>query len=403
MDKVRYQYRIYPTQSQEHLLAKAFGCARVVWNDALALCHEAYKNGESFPKDLDKKVITQAKKTEERAWLAEVSNIVLQQSYRDLQQAWSNFFKSLKGERKGKKIRPPRFKKKKSRQSIRFRIGGFSVHSNSVKLAKIGHIKTIYSRPLSSPPTSVTIIKEPSGRYYASFVVEPPEVDIPETNQEIGVDLGLAHFCILSTGEKIDNPRFHKRLLRKIKQANRKLSRCQKGSKRREKARLKLAKLHERAKDRRTDFLHKLTTRLVCENKAIAIEDLNVSGMQKNRKLSRAISDAGWRKFRDLLTTKCNKYGRKLVVVNRWEATSQKCSHCGFRGGKKTLDVREWTCLNCDKHHDRDVCAAENIANHIKFAVGHTETINGRGSKCKTTSVAVCDEPSTTYKQLSLF
>lgn len=144
--------------------------------------------------------------------------------------------------------------------------------------------------------------------------------------------------------------------------------------------------------------LTKLTTRLVGENKAIAIEDLNVSGMQKNRKLSRTISDAGWPQFRDLLTAKCHKYGRNLVVVNRWEATSQKCSHCGFRGGKKTLDVREWTCLNCGTHHNRDVCAAENIATQIKFSVGHRETINGRGSKCK-----ICDEQSTTYKQLSLF
>jgi putative transposase len=375
------------------------GCARVVWNDALALYQKAYQNGQPRPKDGDKIVITQAKKTEERQWLGEVSNIVLQQSYRDLQQAWSNFFNSINGKRKGKKVLAPRFKKKHSRQSIRFRKGGFSVHSSSVKLAKIGHVPMIVSRPLPSSPSSVTIIKDCAGRYFASFVVEVEEIRAPKTEKQIGIDLGLAHFATLSTGEKIENPRSQKKLLNKIKFANRKLSRAKLGSQRREKAKLRLAKLHAKVKDQRRDFLHKLTTRLVSENQAIAIEDLNVSGLVKNRKLSRAISDAGWYKFRELLTAKGDKYGRKLVVIDRWEPTSQKCSKCHFRGGKKELDVREWICLKCNTLHDRDVCASENI----KVAGGLSETINGRGSKCQTTSVAVCDEPSTTYKQLSLF
>lgn len=209
----------------------------------------------------------------------------------------------------------------------------------------------------------------------------------------------LTHFAILSNGEKIDNPRLHKKLLARIKRANQKLSKCQKGSKRRQRAKLKLAKLHSKVKDSREDFLHKLTTRLVRENQALAIEDLAVGNMVKNRKLSRAISDAGWYKFREILSAKCDKYERQLIVIDRWFATSQKCSNCGFSGGKKELNVREWTCLNCGTYHDRDICAA----NNIKVAGGLSETLNGCGRKCQTSVEAVSVEPSTTYEQLTLF
>lgn len=411
--KARYNYRIYPKPQQITELAKAFGCARVVWNDALAI----YKEEGIKAKDVDKRVITWAKKTTERAWLAEGSNIVLQLSLRDLQQAWRNFFHSCKGKRRGRKVKQPKFKKKQSRQAIRFRKGGFSFHSCSVKLAKIGHIPMEVSRPLPSEASSVTIIKDTCGLYFASFVVEVQIEPLPNTDNSVGIDLGLNHFAILSTGEKIDNPRYHKKLLKRIQKANRKLSKCQKGSNRKERAKLKLAKLHAKVKDSRTDFLHKLTTRLVRENQAIAIEDLNVSGMIRNRKLARAISDAGWYKFRQLLTAKCDKYSRQLAVIDRWEATSQKCSSCGFHGAKKELNVREWECLNCGTKHDRDI----NASNNIKLAGGLSESaectgafqpelgsgsvasLNGRGRECKTSSLAVPVEPSTAYKQLSLF
>jgi putative transposase len=318
-----------------------------------------------------------------------------------LQQAWSNYFDSLKGKRKGHKVCCPKFKKKQSRQAIRFREGGFTVHSESVKLAKIGHIPMEVSRPLPSKASSVTIIKDTAGRYFASFVVEVAPQTLPNTENAVGIDLGLAHFAILSHGEKIENPRFHKQRLQRIKRANRRLSKCQKGSKRREVAKRKLAKLHAKVADARTDFLQKLTTKLVRENQALAIEDLNVSGMVKNRKLSRAISDAGWSSFKTLLDAKCQKHGRHLTIINRWEATSQKCSACGQSGGKKELHIREWQCLNCRTSHDRDI----NAANNIKVAGGLSETVNGRGSKCKTITVAVCDEPSTTleFVQLNLF
>lgn len=399
--KARFKYRIYPTLNQRIQLAKQFGCNRTVWNDALAI----YKKEGIHTLDVDKRVITQAKKTEERCWLAEVSNIPLQQSFRDLKQAYSNFFNSLKGKRKGKRVGEPKFKSKQSRQTAKYRIGGFSVHSESVKLAKIGHIPMIVSRLLPSPHKSVTIIKDTTNRYFASFVVEVEPVSIDATNESVGIDLGLTHFAILSNGEKIDNPRLHKKMLKRIQRANKKLSKCKKGSNRRQKAKLKLAKLHAKVKDSRTDFLHKLTTRLVRENQAIAIEDLNVSGLVKNRKLSKAISDAGWHSFKQLLTAKCDKFGRDLTVVDRWYASSQICSCCGKSGGKKKLDVREWECLFCNTIHDRDINASTNLKNQIiKEAGGQSDSYNnGRGAIVSLPTVAVCDEASTTYKQLSLF
>jgi putative transposase len=407
--KARYQYRIYPRPTQIEPLAKAFGCSRVVWNDALWIYKNAQRNGEKRPKDVDKLVITQAKKTESRAWLSEVSNIVLQQSFRDLQTAWNNYFSSLNGTRKGKPVGKPKLKKKTSRQSMRFRKGGFSVHSRSVKLAKIGHVPMVVSRPLPSDPSSVTIIKDTADRYFASFVVEIlkdtashiPEEIVPPTDNSCGVDLGLTHFAILSTGEKIENPRLHKKMLRKIKLANRRLSKAKKDSNRRKKRKLRLAKLHAKVKDARTDFLHKLTTRLVRENQALAVEDLNVAGMVKNRKLSRAISDAGWGKFKTMLQTKCDRYGRELTIVDRWYPSSQICSCCGKSGGKKELDVREWKCLFCNTIHDRDICAAENLN---RWAGGQSDQYNNeRGASVSQSKIAVCVEPLTTPKQLTLF
>jgi putative transposase len=414
--KARYQYRIYPRPTQIKPLAQAFGCARVVWNDALLVYKNAQRNGEGRPKDVDKLVITQAKKTESRAWLSEVSNIVLQQSFRDLQTAWNNYFSSLNGKRKGKPIGKPKLKKKTSRQSMRFREGGFSVHSCSVKLAKIGHVPMIVSRLLPSKPSSVTIIKDTTGRYFASFVVEVAPVAFrvrsflpesrrqeiaPQTINSCGIDLGLTHFAILSTGEKIENPRLHKKLLRKIKLANRRLAKAKRDSTRRQKRKGRLAKLHAKVKDQRTDFLHKLTTRLVRENQALAVEDLNIAGMVKNRKLSRAISDAGWSKFKTMLGAKCDKYGRDLTIVDRWYPSSQICSCCGKSGGKKELDVREWECLFCNTIHDRDINASINLN---RWAGGQSDQYkNERGVSVSQAKLAVCGEALTTPKQLKLF
>ncbi|VEP11981.1 transposase (fragment) [Hyella patelloides LEGE 07179] len=276
--KARYRYRIYPKQSQIVPLAKAFGSARVVWNDALWLYKNALKNNLELPSNISGKVTTEAKKTEERHWLAEVSSVILQQSVNDLKVAWKNYFDSKKGIRKGKEVGKPKFKKKSSRQAIRFTKNAFSVHSQSVKLAKIGHIKMVVSRPLPNSPSSVTIIKDCAGRYFASFVVEVSQPIPPQTDSSVGIDLGLTHFAILSSGEKIENPRLHKKMLKRIKKANRRRLLALKDSNRRKRRKLRLAKLHAKVKDRRIDFLHKLTTRLVRENQTLAVEDLNVSG-----------------------------------------------------------------------------------------------------------------------------
>lgn len=365
--KVRYKYRVYPTIHQEKELSKLFGCCRVVYNDAKAYCDDLYKQNKKKPSsaELQKLFITQAKKTPERAWLSEVSVIPLQQSIRDFDQACQNFFKSKTGKRKGPKVNPPRFKKRQSAQSARFRIGGFKVDKlrSKVYLAKIGDIKIRLSRPLPSEPSSATIIKDAANRYFISFVVETSAEPQPKTNKEVGIDLGITTFATLSTGEKRLSPRPLRKYQKKLARLQRKFSRSQKGSNRREKLRLKIARLHARIKDIRLDFQHKLSTDLTKNHDSITLEDLNTSGMMRNHKLAKHIADAGWRQFRTLIEAKCAKYDREFIVISRWEPTSQKCSVCGFRGGKKKLDVREWKCINCGAVHDRDINAAINILN----------------------------------------
>jgi putative transposase len=397
--KARYQYRIYPTDQQRKDLARLFGCVRVVWNDALALC----KQSEKLPSngDLQKICITQAKKTKEREWLSEVSNIPLQQSIADLGVAWNNFFASRKGERKGQRINPPRFKKRTNQQSARFRKGGFSIKAAKVFLAKIGCIKTKWSRPLPSEPSSVTVIKDTTGRYFLSFVVEVQTEIKPASNPAIGIDLGLKVFAACSDGSRYPSPDYSK-LDRRTRKAQRKLSRRSKTSKRRERMRLRVAKLKARIRDIRSYFLHKLSTKVVNENQVIALEDLNVSGMLKNRKLSRAISQVGWREFRTMCEAKSDKFGRKFTVISRWEPTSQICSDCGYRWGKLDLKVREIVCLSCGTLHDRDDNASKNIEN---VGVGHIHDAKRTGRECKTSVEAVPVELSThlEYEQLKLF
>jgi putative transposase len=380
--KARYQYRFYPTDQQQQSLAQLFGCVRVVWNDALALCKQAEKLPSN--NDLQKLVITQAKKTDERIWLSEVSNIPLQQSVADLGVAYKNFFDSLKGKRKGKKLGRPKFKKKTNQQSARFRIGGFSVKDDEVYLAKIGNVKPIWSRILPSSPTSVTVIKDCANRYFLSFVVEVEPVNIEAKNQSIGIDLGIKTFAVMSNGEKAESPNYSK-LDRKIRKFQKKLARQPKDSRRRNKTRVKIARLHNQIADTRKDFLHKLSTKVVSENQAIILEDLNVSGMVKNRKLSRAISLQGWREFRTLCEGKSEKLNRDFHVISRWEPTSQVCSECGYKWGKLDLKVRKVQCLNCGTEHDRDENAAKNIN---KVGIGHCHDSKRTRIDSKTISVA---------------
>lgn len=411
--KQRYSYRCYPNFVQRQQLARLFGSVRTVYNDALALC----KNSEKLPKnsELQKICITQAKKTESRHWLKEVSNIPLQQSVIDLGVAYKNFFDSISGKRKGKLVGYPRFKRKHNKQSARFRKGGFSLKGNKVYLAKIGELKTKWSRELPSEPSSVTIIKDRANRYFLSFVVEiEPEI-IPAKNESTGIDLGLSIFAALSSGKKIYAPDYSK-LERRIRRTKRILSRRKKGSKRREQTRIKLAKLTSKLAAVRKDFLDKLSTRLIIENQIISLEDLLVSGMLKNRRLARAISQQGWAMFRAMCEAKAVKYlmpsgyGRDVRIINRFEPTSQICSECGYRWGKLDLSVREITCINCHSRVCRDINASrviEAVGRNQTLGVGHTHKDKWAGSKCQTTTVADCVEPPTRlvaeeYVQLSL-
>jgi len=360
--KSRYQYRIYPTPGQQTELAKLFGCCRVVWNDALALI-KAIPHGEKWPSnaELQRMVITQAKKDPARHWLSAVSVVALQQSVMNLGTAFKNFFESRGSKRKGSKVGFPRFKKKLNRQSARFTQRGFSIKGEKVYLAKIGKLKTKWSRPLPSEPSSVTVIKDCAGRYFLSFVVEVEPVTVEPKNQGVGVDLGIETLATLSTGEKV-KARDTRALDQKLRKGKRKLARATKGSRRRESLRMAIARIEARQRDIRKDTNQKLASRLVRENSVVVLEDLNVAGMVKNRCLARAISRAGWRDIRTMCEAKANLIqDREVRVISRWEPTSQVCSCCGYRWGKLDLSVRSVLCLNCGAEQDRDVNASVNI------------------------------------------
>jgi len=380
--KARYQFRFYPTDQQRHSLAQLFGCVRVVFNDALALC----QSSEKLPRyNKLSNLLTQSKKNETRQWLQDVSSVPLQQALRNLDKAYKNFFESRNGKRKGQKLGLPRFKKKTNNQSAEFTKAAFSITENTVYLAKIGNLNPIWSRELPSAPSSVTVIKDCANRYFLSFVVEVEPVSHIAENQSIGIDLGIKVFAFMSNGEKAESPSYTK-LDRKVRKLQRKLMKRQvRGSNRSRKTKLRIAKKHNLIADLRKDFLHKLSTKIVRENQSIALEDLNVSGMVKNRKLSRAISLQGWREFRTLLLAKSEKYGRTFMVINRWEPTSQICSDCGFKWGKLDLKVRKVTCVNCGSVHDRDENAAKNIE---KVGMGNRHDSKRTGRAGKTGSPA---------------
>ncbi|WP_406376542.1 transposase [Streptomyces sp. NBC_00647] len=363
--QLRYSFRLYPTAGQRAALARAFGCARVVYNDALRAREGARREGMPFPKtgDLSKTLITEAKQTPERAWLGEVSAVVLQQSLRDLDTAYKNFFDALKGKRP--RMGAPRYKSRKdTRQAVRFTANArWSITpGHKLRLPKIGDLKVKWSRVLPSRPSTVSVVQDSAGRYFASFVVDTDGSEIlPETTVAIGIDLGLTHFAILSDGRKIDSPRFLRRAEKRLKKTQRDLSRKTKGSSNRGKARLKVARAHARVADARREFHHQLSTKLIRENQAVAVEDLAVKGLARTR-LAKSVHDAGWSAFVTMLEYKAARYGRTFVRIGRFEPTSQVCSVCGVKDGPKPLHVRTWTCGACGAVLDRDVNAAVNVA-----------------------------------------
>ena len=375
--QLRYSYRLYPSPGQQIALARAFGCARVVFNDALQARQAAFAAGEPYVTDAELSArLTAVKKTPERAWLAEVSSVVLQQALADLNTAYRNFFASVAGKRKGPKIAPPRFRSRKDhRQSVRFTANArFAVLDNGkLRLPKIGDVAVRWSRELPSAPSSVTVIKDAAGRYFASFVVESDPGPLSGTSRDCGIDLGLTHFAVLDDGTKISSPRFLRRAEKKLKRAHRDLSRKQKGSANRAKARIKVARAHARVTSARRDFHHKLSTDIIRESQAVYVEDLAVKGLARTR-LAKSVHDAGWSAFVTMLEYKARLYGRQFAKIGRFEPTSQVCSACGVKDGPKPPAVREWQCAACGTVHDRDVNAAKNI-----LALGRRERLNASG------------------------
>jgi putative transposase len=388
--QMRYRYRIEPTAAQQQMLARVFGCCRVVFNDALRVRHEAYRAGVKLSdSEIQRRVITAAKTTEARAWLVEVPSVALVQSVNDSRRAWRNFFDSAIGKRRGRRVGRPRLKSRKDhRQAFRLTRNGFSLRLNGrLFVAKVGEVRVRWSRDLPSKPSSVTIIREPDGHYYASFVVEVDPSPLPEVTREAGVDVGIARLATVATsdGQRVDvfNPKFLGRKLRKLRRLEREKSRRQKGSANRDKTRQKVAIAHNVVARARRDYHHKQALALVRENQVIHVEDLNIAGMVGNRRLARSISDAGWGQFVRLIGEKADRYGRTVHTVSRWLASTKTCSACGHRLGELPLQIRQWTCPSCQAVHDRDHNAAKVI-----LAAGQAERLNACGARIRPQPVA---------------
>ena len=375
--QLRYGFRVYLSDSRCASWARSFGCARVVFNDALRVRGTARVAGLPSVTSAElSKQLTASKKTSGRAWLSEVSSVVLQQSLRDLDIAYRNFFGSLKGKRP--KTGPPRFKSRRdNRQAVRFTAdaGWRITDSGKLRPPKIGDVRVKWSRSLPSVPSTVGVVKDAAGRYFASFVVETdPDDDVtrmPQTDAVVGIDLGLTHIAVLSDGRKFDGPRFLRRAEKKLKRAQQALSRKTKGSKNQEKARIEVARDHGRVADARREFHHRLSTESIRENRAVAVENLAVKGFARTR-LAKSVHDAGWSSFVTMLEYEATRYGRAFHRIGRFEPTSQACSHCGVKDGPKPLNVREWTrgsCGSCGAVLDRDVNAAVNVAKAAGLAV----------------------------------
>ena len=378
--QLRYNYRVYPTPSQQASLARAFGCARVVFNDGLRARQEARAEGLPYLSDAElSKRVTAAKLTPEREWLGEVSSVVLQQALADLNVAYRSFFASITGKRAGRRVAPPRFRSRKdNRQAIRFTANArFKVLDNGrLRLPKIGDVQVHWSRTLPSAPSSVTIVKDAAGRYFASFVVQATDEPLPPTDSEVGIDLGLTHFAVLSDGTKVAAPKFLRRAARTLRRLQQDVSRKQRGSANRKKAVVKVTRAHARVGDTRRDWQHKLSTAIIRDNQAVYVEDLCVVGLGRTR-LAKSVHDAGWASLTGMLEYKAARYGRSFGRVDRFFPSTKTCSDCGRINQKLALDVRSWTCP-CGATHDRDVNAAMNV-----LAAGRAESLNACGAQVR--------------------
>lgn len=355
--KRAYKYRFYPTPEQQEQLAQTFGCVRYVYNRALAERSRAWTQEQRRVTHADTdKMLTAWKRDPETAWLKDPSKGPLQAALRNLQSAFDSFW------RKQTKY-PQRKKKGKTKDSATYFRGTFTYRNGELKLAKMGAALNIaWSRnlPEGADPSQVTVSKDSADRYFVSILVDDTITPAPATNKQVGVDAGITTLLTLSTGEKITNVKAEKKDREKLARAQRELSRKQKGSKNRAKARLKVARVHARIADRRRDNLHKVTTTIIRENQTIVIEDLAVRNMVKNHSLARAISDAAWTQLRSMLEYKAAWYGRELIAIDRFYPSSKTCSSCGVIRDSLPLNVRSWVC-SCGAQHDRDVNAARNV------------------------------------------
>ena len=352
-----YRYRFYPTTEQESLLRRTLGCARLVYNKALAARTEAwYERQERIDFVKTSSMLTSWKKQEDLDFLNEVSSVPLQQGLRNLQKAFTNFWAG--------RAKYPNFKKKHWGCSAEFTKAGFRWKDGQVFLAKCTEALPIsWSRdlPAGCEPSTITIKLEASGRWFASLLVDTNIAQLSKSDKQIGLDVGITSLIATSNGDKIANPKHFKRLRKKLKRVQKALSRKQKGSNNRHKARLKVALVHAQITDARRDFLHKLTTQLVRENQTIVVEDLAIENMVENHKLALAISDASWGELIRQLAYKCEWYGRELIKIDPCFPSSKRCGNCGHIVDKMPLNIREWECPKCKTTHDRDLNASKNI------------------------------------------
>ena len=364
--KIRWAFRCYPTPEQERILARTFGCCRFVYNHFLAERTAAFQRGERMNYVQTSAALTKLKADPQYAWLREVSSVPLQQSLRHLQTAFRNFFEKRAGY--------PSFKRKTGRQSATYSRNAFrfEVGNQRLILSGIGRLKVKWSRQVPVEPTTVTVIRQPSGRYFVSMVLDLTPAPLPKTGESVGVNFGVARLATLSTGERIPNPRYLSKYERRLKRKQRELARKQKGSRRRERCLEQLARIHEKIANCRKDVIQKLAWSLVCRFDTIYVEDLNLRGMVKNHALARSLSDAGIGYAIRAIEAKAAMHGKTVVKVDRFFPSSKLCSSCGVLQPEMPLSVREWRCASCGATHDRDENAAKNL-----LAAGQAVTARG--------------------------
>jgi putative transposase len=355
--KRAYKFRFYPTSEQEQALAQTFGCARFVYNYMLRVRTDAwFQRQERVGYHETSSLLTALKKDPDHAWLGDVSSVPIQQALRHLQTAFNNFF--------AKRAQYPSFKSKHGKQSATYAASAFRWDGKVLVLAKLAeplNIRWSRTLPKAAKVTTCTVSKDPAGRYFVSLLCDDCVAAKPAVKNNVGIDLGLTHFAVLSNGEKVAAPNTLRKYEKRLGVLQRRLSKKQKGSNNRNKARKNVARLHAKIADTRRDFLHKLSTRIICENQTVAVETLSVKNMQKNRHLSKSISDASWSEFLRQLEYKALWYGRELISIDRWYPSSKRCSNCGHVEASMPLSRRRWTCMECETNHDRDVNAAINI------------------------------------------